>query len=156
MGRTHVVVRLGVGDGEIGLVDRRGIDTLDVIKFWTQHGTKISMVLLRRKHYTQVNTTMLEKRRKSHKSSVCITTISNLVQPSTQHAQPSLAPSVLALPKLTRASSCLPARFVWPPTPRGPLRLVSGMAFAIAVKTSATFCPVLALVSKNSRLSSSA
>jgi hypothetical protein len=76
------------------------------------------------------------------------------IQPH-QHAQPSLGPSVRALPRFTRASSCL-FKFVCPPTPRGPFKLVSGMAFAIAVNTSATLCPVFALVSKNNKLSSSA
>src|SRR2546421_4656781 len=78
-----------------------------------------------------------------------------------QHAQLSFAALPLS-PRFTLASSALLAApdnaACVPPAapPLPPFRLVSGIALAIAVKTSATFDPVFALVSKNSRLSSSA
>ena len=73
-----------------------------------------------------------------------------------QQAHPSFAPSGLLFKFTLSAPNAL---CVPPPAAPGPFVVficVSGIAFAIAVKTSCTFFPVFALVSKNSNPSSSA
>ncbi len=73
-----------------------------------------------------------------------------------QQAHPSFAPSGLLFKFTLSAPNAL---CVPPPAAPAPFVVficVSGIAFAIAVKTSCTFFPVFALVSKNNKPSSSA
>lgn len=89
----------------------------------------------------------------------CVSYLALVFTSPAQQAHPSFAPASPFGPLKLTLSVPAPSADCAAPAAPGPLAFficVSGMAFAIAVKTSCTLCPDFALVSKNNKPSSSA